>query len=154
MDPIEAGPFITGGVYIGLLVWMLISAVVAASIAGGKGLNVATWFFATLLFLGPIGVGFALIASPGGDYEPGSQNRRVASQSASSGGSAVAVAVADAAPKKHSFKVGDHVEVNDPEHRQFGKAGTVARLMTTGFVVVKFSVFTEDVFDPALLKSV
>ncbi|WP_029114380.1 hypothetical protein [Mycobacterium sp. URHB0044] len=51
-----------------VFVWLL-PAVVAALIAENKGRNGVGWFFATFFFLGPFGVGFALIA-PHGAMDP------------------------------------------------------------------------------------
>jgi hypothetical protein len=46
----------------------LICAIVAAFIAGSRRRSSFGWFFATFFILGPLGVGFALIA-PRGDVE-------------------------------------------------------------------------------------
>ena len=51
-----------------VFVWLL-PAIVAALIAENKGRNGIGWFFATVFFLGPLGVGFALIA-PHGAMDP------------------------------------------------------------------------------------
>ncbi|WP_006246419.1 hypothetical protein [Mycolicibacterium tusciae] len=49
-----------------VVVYWFLSAVVAGAIAGDRNRSFVGWFFATFLFLGPLGVGFALIAPRGG----------------------------------------------------------------------------------------
>jgi DNA-directed RNA polymerase subunit RPC12/RpoP len=48
-----------------MLVYWLVCAVVAAEIAHRRGRSVMGFFFATLFFLGPLGVGVSLLATRG-----------------------------------------------------------------------------------------
>jgi DNA-directed RNA polymerase subunit RPC12/RpoP len=58
------------GMFWAMVVYLIISAIVAAVIAEKRGRSPLGFFFATLLFLGPLGVGVALLATRGELDEP------------------------------------------------------------------------------------
>jgi DNA-directed RNA polymerase subunit RPC12/RpoP len=62
-----------------MVVYMLLCAVVAAAIASDRNRSAVGFFFATLFFLGPLGVGIALLATRGElDRLPTPPKRKVA----------------------------------------------------------------------------
>lgn len=135
----------SGHLVFGLLYW-LVCAAVSAGVAAEKGRSAAGFFFLSLLFLGPLAVGVAVLAAPGVSSGSAAPQRVAATPSP--------IAATTPSPEAPLFRVGDRVRVASSEHRRFGKEGTVSSLLSTFYVNVKFGAFTEDVFSPEDLELV
>jgi hypothetical protein len=136
----------------GLAYWVL-CAVVSAAIASDKDRSGVGFFFLALLFLGPLAVGVAVLASPGtprgrGSYEPTGLATNAGDPSLSQAQRSEESAVAGWSPSATDLRPGDRVRVLAPDSKHSGKEGSVTSILSTGYVLVKFGMFAEEPFDP------